>query len=371
MVLNITSALKPRPTGIARFVEGLVPALLEDSGRTDTDYRLGVRPHRWTSRGHSPIARRERRRIRPLVAPYRLFLGKIDLLHSLGAWLPPESPAFPSIVTIHDVHTIDRPALVTEKRARNRSEKLRRSAAVATAIVTPSEFTRGRVIELFDRDPKTVFAVHHGLDRAAFPETEREGEAPPFDRPFVLGSGQAPERKRGDLLIEAWERSKASREVDLILVGGRGEECPILEPARVELARRDRVHLLGHVPDGEMLRLYRHAVGCLQTSEYEGFGFPVLEAMALSCPLAATDIPAFREVVGDSGAAEFFEPGSVDACAAAIDRLVEARDNRNARATAGVERAREFSWSSTARAMADVYRAVLLGFSTDASSPTA
>ncbi len=363
VALNISSALKRRPTGIARYVESLTPELQRELGPDNVV--LGVRPHRWSSRKHSALARRERRRLRPLVMPYRLLLGRIDLLHSFGAWLPTRPVSFSTVVSVHDIHTIDRPELVHRSRAEQRAAKLAASVGVASGVVTPSEFTRGRVIEFFGIEPSRVFAVHHGIDAQQFspPNVDPAALLRPLgiDRPFILGSGQAPNRKRGDLLIDAWQRSHASEEFDLVLVGGHGAESPLLVESRSKLSRPARVHLVGHVQHTQLVALYHAARCCVFPSEYEGFGLPLLEAMVTGCPLATSDIPAFREVAGsgDETAALQFPVGDIDGCTAAIDELCDNPKSREQLIKRGRYRVAEFSWPEAARATLAAYRSVL------------
>lgn len=371
IVLNIGSALKPRPTGIARYVESLVPALLGAAGGSagarwgEPEFVLGVRPHRWSGRRYSALARRERRRVRPLVAPYRLTLGRVALLHSLGAWLPTRTVSFRTVVTVHDLHTIDRPDLVGPERAQRRSAKIAGSVARADAVVTPSEFTRERVISSFDLDPGRVFAIHHGVDEWR----ARVGSSPvttsrlvvggrELSRPFLLGTAQAPLRKRGDRAIQAWEGSRAREAFDLVLFGGKGEACPILGAVRARCREPERVHLPGYVSDAALVELYRRAAGCLFTHEYEGFGLPLLEALAAGRACAATDIPAFREILGSSGAAELFPVDSIESAAAAIDRVVDGDLRRELEARA-LTRAADFSWATAARKTLEVYESLL------------
>lgn len=370
IALNIGSALKPRPTGIARYVERLVPALLGatssgDAAAPELEFVLGVRPHRWSGRRHSALARRERRRLRPLVAPYRLTLGRVALLHSLGAWLPTRPVGFRTVVTVHDLHTIDRPDLVGPERSIRRSTKIADSVARADAVVTPSEFTRQRVIANFELDPGRVFAIHHGIDDWR----DRLAKSPPttspltvsgrgLSRPFLVGTAQAPLRKRGDRAIQAWEQSRAREAFDLVLFGGKGPACPILGSVRARCREPERVHLLGFVPDDELVQLYRRAAGCLFTHEYEGFGLPLLEALAAGRACVASDIPAFCEILGESAAAELFPVDSLESAAAALDRLVDDSRRRELEARA-ITRAADFSWSKAARETLEVYESVL------------
>lgn len=368
IALNISSALKPRPTGIARYIEQLVPALLEERIASDHSHEfvLGVRPHRWSSRKHSALVRGRSSKLRLLTRPYRFLTGPVDVLHSLGAWIPERPVPFRTILTVHDLHTIDRPELVEPRRAQRRAEKLRRGVAAADAIMTPSEFTRERVIDHFAVEPDCVFSVPHGVDHRWAASTTACDPAPVVDRPYILGPGDTPRRKRGDLLIEAWSRSQVCDDFDLVLFGGRGPRCSILSESRARVRNPERVHLLDYVPDEALVSLFRNAHAFVFPSEYEGFGLPVLEALSVGCPVVVSDHDALVEITGGeastkSEAALRFPVGDTEACTRAIDRVVCDSALRERLVRAGTRWASAHSWRAAARRTLEIYEAVAGG----------
>ncbi len=125
-----------------------------------------------------------------------------------------------------------------------------------------------------------------------------------------------------------------------------------------KLARRlqvdDRVIWLSHAAQDDVAALIQNAGALLQPSFYEGFGLPVIEAMACGCPVVATDIPPFREIA--DGAALLVPPDDVGALASAVGQVVMSPERRRSMAESGLARAGEFSWDRCARETLDVYR---------------
>jgi alpha-1,3-rhamnosyl/mannosyltransferase len=212
-----------------------------------------------------------------------------------------------------------------------------RAARRADHVLAVSERTKRDIVELYGVPAEKVTVTPNGVDASFFPD-RRQGEG---DAPYLLFVG-AVQRRKDPLAALA-----AAREVGLPLVVAGPEKEP-------ELARELRAggaDLRGYVPAPLLADLYRGAAALVLPSRFEGFGLPVLEAMACGAPVVAADEPALREVGGE--AAVYAEGGDF---AAAVRRALEEREQR---AAAGIERAKLFSWAETARRTAEVYRQVL------------
>ena len=260
------------------------------------------------------------RRLRPAVAHFQ---------HAL----PLAAPAR-SVVTIHDLSFERDPSLMPLLDRIVFRTTVPRSVRRAAHVLAVSERTRRDLVELYGVDQAKIAVTPHGVDPAFGPGDGRAGS-------YVLFVGAIQPRK--DPLAAA--AAAAAAGLPLVVAGPRKDEGL----AR-ELERRG-ADLRGYLDKRELADVYRGAACLLLPSRFEGFGLPVLEAMASGTPVVLAPEPAMREVAGD---AALYAEGP--ALADAVRRAVAERERF---AAAGIERARRFSWEETARRTVDVYRAVL------------
>jgi glycosyltransferase involved in cell wall biosynthesis len=205
--------------------------------------------------------------------------------------------------------------------------------ATAGKIIAVSEFTRRELVELLQVPDEKIRVIPNGIDD----EFTREG--PVADGEYVLAVGTLEPRKNLQRLVEATRRS----DVELRVVGARGW-------GGVEVAGNG-VRWLGEVSDADLAQLYRGALCVAYPSVYEGFGIPVLEAMACGAPVVTSRGTAMEEVA--DGAAVLVDPNDPAELAAGLERAVAERDTL---VTRGLERARAFRWDAIADATVGVYR---------------
>ena len=261
------------------------------------------------------------------------------LLRRLGAALghfqyvlPLRLPC-PAVVTIHDLSFEREPSLMGRKDRLVFKTMVPRAARRALRVLTVSERSRGDLVELYGIPDERIVVTPNGVDPAFTPG--------PGSHDYALLVGAVQERKNPLAALGAAE----SAGLPLVVAG---------PPKDVELSReleRRGARVTGYVPQAELVDLYRGAACLLQTSRYEGFGLPVLEAMACGTPVVAIDEPALREVGGDA-AIYAPEVGLTDA----IRHALAEREERSA---AGIARASLFSWQTTARRTLEVYGEVL------------
>jgi glycosyltransferase involved in cell wall biosynthesis len=213
------------------------------------------------------------------------------------------------------------------------------SAHRARRLIAVSEATRRDLVDLYGLAPDRINVVHHGVEPEFFALDRMRKES------FVLCVSTLHPHKNLDRLIRAYARGK--RDWRLVVTGMRGFFADALDALIAELGVNDSVRLTGWIPRSELLQLYAKADAFVYPSTFEGFGMPVLEAMAAGIPVACSDIPPLREVAGD--AALFFDPLNEDAIATALDRIVTDAPLRARLAEAGPKRARKFTWEQAAR----------------------
>jgi glycosyltransferase involved in cell wall biosynthesis len=274
------------------------------------------------------------RRLRPDLAHFQ---------HSL-----PLACRCPAVVTVHDLSfERDRSLMPFRDRLIFRTV-VPRSARRAARVLAVSELTKRDLIELYGIEKEKVVVTHNGVDPAFTPDGPH-----PNSEPYALFVGALQPRKDATTAIEALALvgEQPSR---LILVGSdKGGRADAESTAR-RLGLADRVELRGHVPQDELAALYRGAACLVFPSRYEGFGLPVLEAMASGTPVVATTAGALPEIAG--GAAILVDQRNPVALAGGIERAIADRERLRA---AGLERARRYSWAGTARRTLEAYRSLL------------
>jgi len=291
-----------------------------------------------------------------------VFGARLDLTHSPTP-LPLPTRGL-KIVTVCDLFFMDYPGKADAQARRHFLKRTEASLRRADGIVTISEFTKRALRDRFGLDEAKIKVTPLGLSRAFLASSTTAGDRAAtlrkYDLPgeFLLFVGATEARKNLPRLIEALAVVHRSfRPVPLVLVGREGGDH-----ARVLAEIRARgleawVRLPGYLPESEVGALYRAASAFVFPSYCEGFGLPLLEAMACGLPSAASDVSALPEVGGD--AALYFRPEDPEDIAAKIIRLLSDEDLRALLRARGRERARAFTWGKTAAETLAFYGTVL------------
>lgn len=287
-------------------------------------------------------------------------LGGADVLHApLPAAIPPPGPGQKLVVTIHDLAFRHYPRLFPTRWLALYRLGARRAARRAHAIMVPSESTKRDLVRLEKADPERVHVVPLA---ASLPARQTDFDERlhrlKVSRPYVLFVGTLEPRKNLVRLIRAYRQAVTHGrfEHSLVLAGPLGwHPEPLLREIRSPGA--GRVILTGKATATELDGLYRAADLFVYPSLYEGFGLPVLEAMARGVPSIVSTASSLPEVAGE--AAFGVDPTSVPGLASAIERLLTDTGEAERLAKAGLARAEEFSWDRTADETLDVYRRAL------------
>jgi glycosyltransferase involved in cell wall biosynthesis len=256
------------------------------------------------------------------------------------------------VVTVVDMIYELYPNLFNEPYDDDFRKQKRRAISQAAAVICISETTRRDVQQFYGLDDDKLFVVPLAHSESFRPGADDTSSA---QRPFLLYVGKRIHYKNFELLLDAYSQWHANNEVDLILVTD-SDWTPEERQRLTALNLTSRVQLLTHIDDERLRSLYSQALAFVYPSLYEGFGIPLLEAMACGCPVVASDIPSTREVAGDC--AFYFDPSSAEDLRVVLDQVL-ANGSDSARRAAGIARANTFSWNETARGTLEVYRSVL------------
>lgn len=264
-----------------------------------------------------------------------------DLAHTQHA-LPLRSPC-PAVVTVHDVSFARDSGLMGWKDRAVFRVVVPRAVCRAARVLTVSERTKADLVELYRVAPERIVVTPNGVDPTFRVATGRADNASNslLQGPYVLSVGAIQRRKNQLAALEA----ATAAGLPLVVVG------PEKDPALADELRRRGARLEGYVATERLAELYRGAACLVQSSRYEGFGLPVLEAMASGTPVVAVPDPALREVAGE--AAIFVEEAKL------ADGIRRALAERERLVAAGLERARAFTWRAAAERTLAVYREIL------------
>jgi len=278
-----------------------------------------------------------------------------DVLHGVHYELPRRA-RLPRVVTVHDLTLVTHPEWHEASKVRFFRWAMRRSVAAAERVLCVSATTARDLAEHLGVDPDRVDVTPLGTDLR--PASEQAVAALrrrlALDGPYVLGLGTLEPRKDVPTLIRAFARLAGELPHQLVLAGlpgwGAGEVAAAVAASGVA----DRILLVGYVPEADKAALFTGADVFAYPSRYEGFGLPVLEAMACGTPVVTTTGGSLPEIAGD--AALLIEPGDADTLAVSIGKLAGDAGERVALVQRGLVRAAGFTWNRCAALTAEAYR---------------
>jgi glycosyltransferase involved in cell wall biosynthesis len=264
-------------------------------------------------------------------------LGRFDVLHFSDWMYPPQCAGLRS-TTIHDLVPLRFPEWVTPRTKAMHGRKYANAARTCDLVFVNSAFTGEDVVATLRVERQRVRVAHPGV-REVF---STDGEAASLGAPYVLTVATLEPRKNLQTLVEA--HRLLGGDLLLAVAGGEGwGEQPLLSDPRI---RR-----LGFVDDAELARLYRGAAVAVYPSRYEGFGMPIVEALACGCPVVASAHPSLDEASGD--AAVRADPDDPSALAAAIERAIREHDRL---VPAGRAHAARFTWRANGEVFLRAYQ---------------
>ena len=358
--------LREKPSGIGVYVQALIerlPAMAPSDQFIFWAHKLARRPLSSAPNCRDVIVAPGPNSPWPLVWPDRYgSFEQVDVFHSPHNVLP-RGMACATVVTVHDVMAIDRPDLHLgglERLVKSLyyPQAIWRALRLATRIIVPSSATAERIGALLPAAAPRVRVIREAADPIFQPAPEplvaagRAARIVGSDAPYLLVVGANRRTKRHDLALKAFAAGVPAP-WRLVVLHRQGGHHQLMQLAR-RLDIAERVVWLSRRQREDLVTLLQGAAALVQPSVYEGFGLPVLEAMACGCPVVCSDIPPFREIT--AGAALLVPAESVGALACALRRLASSPEQRSALSTQGLHRSRAFSWERSSAETLHVYR---------------
>jgi glycosyltransferase involved in cell wall biosynthesis len=289
---------------------------------------------------------------------------KPDIFHGPSNFVP-RRKICPYVVTIQDLSYYINPRRTSFVRRQYWYAQTRRTVAIADKIIAISENTKRDIIHFYPESESRIIVIPLAAHHRVSPATVARSESlvAKFDqklagRPYALYVGTLEPGKNVERIIKSFDHVAADYpDVQLVLAGDKGWLYDPIFQAMANANHADRIHYLGHVHDEEIVDLYRFCEVFLYPSLYEGFGLPPLEAMACGAAVITSSTSSIPEVVGD--AAIQIDPKNESQLQSALARVLGDPTLRDRLRAAGLQRAKMFSWESTARQTLQVYRDTL------------
>lgn len=378
---DVTAALT-QGGGIGRYTRELIHALVNEGQQYHFHLFSARAPRVRPVQNSIPMAPNVTHRPAPLDERwlYRLwyrahlpievqtFTGPVDLFHSPDFVLPPVRGHIPTLLTVHDLSFVHYPETFPPRLVSYLNQVVPNSIRRASHILADSISTQRDLAAIWQVPSEKVTVLYSGVNERFQPISNKqklEGLRDKYnlsDAPFILAVGTIQPRKNYEMLVRAFSHLVVRFPHHLVIAGGRGWlfEGLLTEVNRLKLT--DRVHFPGFVDDDDLPALYSAAEMLVFPSLYEGFGLPLLEAMACGTPVITSDASSLPEVAthGDEQAAILISPTNETDWTASMANLIEDGQTRNSLVDAGIRQVKRFSWQNSAQQLIILYERFLL-----------
>jgi glycosyltransferase involved in cell wall biosynthesis len=312
-----------------------------------------------------PVYKNVLRRLKLLTTDYETDLVRQidslggDLFHFPLHVIQPAGLIGKKIISVMDIQEEYWPEFFSKEDLKSRERSHKKSILQADHIITISEFTKQTIVDKYKVDPSLITPIHLSYDESTFKEPASSLSVKLPKKFFYYPAATWPHKNHLRLLEAFKELSSKYTDFHLVLSGIRMQGSDKLHNKISELDMKDRVHLLGYMPGNELPLIYRRAYGLVFPSLFEGFGIPLLEAMASDCPIIASSTTSIPEVAGQ--AALYFDPLDPKDIASKMEGLINEPGLRKKLVTRGRKRVRMFSEINMAKETIKVYMKVADG----------
>jgi glycosyltransferase involved in cell wall biosynthesis len=289
--------------------------------------------------------------------------GQLDLFHSPDFVLPPVRNDIPTIVTVHDLSFVHYPKTFTPALVNYLNNVVPWSVERATHILADSQATKDDLMNIWGVTAEKVTVLYSGVSGRFRPVTDNKQLSAVRqkydigDAPYLVSVSTLQPRKNFQMLIRAFKPVAAEQPHNLIIAGGKGW---LYEEMLAEVEKQGlegRVKFIGFVADGDLPALYSEASLMVFPSLYEGFGLPLLEAMACGVPVLSSNSSCLPEVAGE--AAVLLPPTDQDAWSQSMNDLLSNSSQRARMVAAGFLQARKFTWKKAAVQLQAIYQSLV------------
>lgn len=272
------------------------------------------------------------------------------------------------VCTVHDLSHLHYPQCHPRERVNFLSKQLAKSITSAHHIITGSDFVRNEIIDFFKVSPHKVSVVYHGVSKRYRPYTQNDlrpilARYQLMEKKYLLCVATLEPRKNLERLIQAFCQlpRRLRQKYPLVLIGSKGWGSAKLEKLMDQLVRKNEIYWLGYVSAFDLPYLYAGAIAFLYLSIYEGFGLPILEALASGVPCIVSDVSSMPEVVGNAGLR--VNPFDIELITARLNQVLNDSSLRDDLKDKGITQASKFSWETCITNTLRVYESILASLS--------
>jgi len=299
-----------------------------------------------------------------LPIPVEVITGGIDLFHATDFVLPPTRRETKTLLTVHDLSFIRVPDAATPSLRSYLNKVVPRSVKKVDHVLADSQATKDDLIELYDVSPAKVTVLLSGVDTRFQPVTDQSTlmrtrhKYELEDHAYILSVGTVQPRKNYSRIIRALHiLRQQGHDLHYAIAGGKGWLNDEMYTTIKQTGMQDYVHLLGFVDDEDLPALYSISDCLVISSLYEGFGLPILEAMACGTPVITSNLSSLPEVAGKAGI--LVDPRDTNAVVDAIQEIITNGNKRQQLIKAGYQQATKFTWEHSAQQLKSVYESLL------------